>query len=117
MTLPIFFSSDVYYGSEGLTPDQPQAYTCPFCGRMGFTELTMQEHITADHPHSSTEVVCPICASLPGGEPNHVTDDFAGHLALEHRAPRDFISFPICLFLEACKEFGMVRIKIYLQRK
>ena len=37
--------------------------------------------------------VCPICASLPGGDPNHVTDDFASHLALEHRTPRDFISF------------------------
>ena len=35
--------------------------------------------------------VCPICASQPGGEPNHVTDDFAAHLALEHR--RVFISF------------------------
>ncbi|ELT99167.1 hypothetical protein CAPTEDRAFT_36969, partial [Capitella teleta] len=86
---------DVYYGSEGLTPDQPQAFTCPFCGRMGFTEASLQEHVTSEHPHSSTEVVCPICASLPGGDPNHVTDDFAAHLALEHRAPRDFISFSI----------------------
>uniref|UniRef100_A0A8L0DKQ8 RING-type E3 ubiquitin transferase n=1 Tax=Oncorhynchus mykiss TaxID=8022 RepID=A0A8L0DKQ8_ONCMY len=33
--------------------------------------------------------ICPICASLPGGDPNHVTDDFAAHLTLEHRAPRD----------------------------
>ena len=37
--------------------------------------------------------VCPICAALPGGDPNHVTDDFSAHLALEHRAPREFISF------------------------
>ena len=34
-----------------------------------------------------------MCAALPGGDPNHVTDDFAAHLTLEHRAPRDFISF------------------------
>ncbi|XP_026568453.1 E3 ubiquitin-protein ligase KCMF1 [Pseudonaja textilis] len=33
--------------------------------------------------------ICPICAALPGGDPNHVTDDFAAHLTLEHRAPRD----------------------------
>lgn len=39
--------------------------------------------------------ICPICAALPGGDPNHVTDDFAAHLTLEHRAPRDLISFPI----------------------
>jgi len=28
-----------------------------------------------------------VCAALPGGDPNHVTDDFAAHLTLEHRAP------------------------------
>lgn len=31
---------------------------------------------------------------MPGGEPNLMTDDFAGHLTLEHRTgPRDLISF------------------------
>ncbi|NXM01356.1 KCMF1 ligase, partial [Tyrannus savana] len=39
--------------------------------------------------------ICPICAALPGGDPNHVTDDFAAHLTLEHRAPRDLISFGV----------------------
>lgn len=39
--------------------------------------------------------VCPICAALPGGDPNHVTDDFAAHLTLEHRTPREFISFVV----------------------
>ena len=37
--------------------------------------------------------MCPVCAALPGGDPNHVTDEFGAHLTLEHRAPRDFISF------------------------
>lgn len=36
--------------------------------------------------------MCPVCAALPGGDPNHVTDDFAAHLTLEHRAPsRDIL--------------------------
>lgn len=31
---------------------------------------------------------------MPGGDPNLMTDDFAGHLTLEHRTgPRDVISF------------------------
>lgn len=85
---------ELYYGGEGLSVEQPQSFTCPYCGKMGFTETALQEHVTSDHPDTSFEVVCPVCAALPGGEPNLVTDDFAGHLTLEHRSgPRDLISF------------------------
>ncbi|CAK1545702.1 unnamed protein product [Leptosia nina] len=85
---------DLYYGGEALALEQPQAYTCPFCNRMGFTDTGLMEHVTADHADTTLAVVCPVCASMPGGEPNFVTDDFAGHLTLEHRSgPRDLISF------------------------
>ncbi|KAF9813835.1 hypothetical protein SFRURICE_007990 [Spodoptera frugiperda] len=84
---------DLYYGGEALTLEQPQAYTCPFCNRMGFTDTALMEHVTAEHADTTLAVVCPVCASMPGGEPNFVTDDFAGHLTLEHRTgPRDLIS-------------------------
>lgn len=37
---------------------------------------------------------CPLCAWLPGPDPNLTIDDLAGHLTLEHRSgPRDLISF------------------------
>ncbi|XP_034836222.1 E3 ubiquitin-protein ligase Kcmf1 isoform X1 [Maniola hyperantus] len=85
---------DLYYGGETLALEQPQAYTCPFCNRMGFTDTSLMEHVTAEHADTTLAVVCPVCASMPGGEPNFVTDDFAGHLTLEHRTgPRDLISF------------------------
>lgn len=80
---------DLYYGGEAFSVEQPQAFTCPYCGRMGYTETSLQEHVASEHTETSTEVICPICAALPGGDPNHVTDDFAAHLTLEHRAPRD----------------------------
>lgn len=81
---------DVFYGGEALTVEQPQSYTCPHCSKMGFSESSLHDHVTAEHSDTSAEVVCPICASLPGGEPNHVTDDFASHLTVEHRTPREF---------------------------
>ncbi|KAJ8347158.1 hypothetical protein SKAU_G00285590 [Synaphobranchus kaupii] len=88
---------DLYYGGEAFSVEQPQSFTCPYCGKMGYTETSLQEHVTSEHAETSTEVICPICAALPGGDPNHVTDDFAAHLTLEHRAPRDLISFhPLC---------------------
>ncbi|KAJ0172244.1 hypothetical protein K1T71_012217 [Dendrolimus kikuchii] len=87
---------DLYYGGEALALEQPQAYTCPFCNRMGFTDTALMEHVTLEHADTTLAVVCPVCASMPGGEPNFVTDDFAGHLTLEHRTgPRDLISFLI----------------------
>lgn len=81
---------DIFFGGEAISAEQPQSFSCPYCSKMGFTEALLQEHVTAEHADMSIEVVCPICASLTGGDPNHVTDDFAAHLTLEHRAPREF---------------------------
>jgi hypothetical protein len=55
----VVFMSDVdlYYGGEALTVEQPQAFTCPYCGKMGFTETTLQEHVTSEHSETSFEVV------------------------------------------------------------
>lgn len=79
-----------------LNSEQPQSFTCPYCKKMGFSDATLLEHVSAEHTETSLEVVCPVCAGLPGGEPNLVTDDFAGHLTLEHRTgPRELISFLI----------------------
>lgn len=89
---------ELYFGGEMLTTDQPQSFTCPYCKKMGFSDATLLEHVSAEHTETSVEVVCPVCAGLPGGEPNLVTDDFAGHLTLEHRqGPRELISFLISL--------------------
>nr|KAI8770088.1 E3 ubiquitin-protein ligase KCMF1-like [Biomphalaria glabrata] len=47
---------DVFYGGEALTAEQPQSYTCPHCSRMGFSESSLHEHVSADHSDASAEV-------------------------------------------------------------
>lgn len=81
---------ELFYAGETITSDHPQSLTCPLCGNLGFTEASLLEHVTNEHAstdndESSAGVVCPIC----GVETNQLTYDFATHLTMEHRAPRD----------------------------
>lgn len=79
---------ELFYGGESLQYDNPASYSfvCPHCGKLGYSELQLLEHVNTDHSSVSTEVICPVCAALPGGDPNHVTDDLSNHLAQEHRS-------------------------------
>lgn len=87
---------EIFYGGEPSNGEQPQSFTCPYCKKMGFSDTSLYDHVNTEHTDTGLEVVCPVCAALPGGDPNLVTDDFAGHLTLEHRTgPRDLISFLI----------------------
>lgn len=54
---PSCFPADLYYGGEAFSVEQPQAFTCPYCGRMGYTEISLQEHVAAEHTETSVEVV------------------------------------------------------------
>ncbi|KAF0290016.1 E3 ubiquitin-protein ligase KCMF1 [Amphibalanus amphitrite] len=93
--------AEVLYGGEALPLEQPRSFVCPHCGRMGFTETTLADHVSAQHSDSVTQVVCPVCASVPSGEPNHVTEDLPTHLTVDHHrgggsgglSARDLISF------------------------
>lgn len=37
--------------------ETPPALTCPLCGRLGFTEASLLEHVNSQHVDSSIEVV------------------------------------------------------------
>lgn len=81
---------ELYYAGESISSEQFQSLTCPMCGSFGYTETSLLEHVTNEHPSSDSDasqpgVLCPIC----GVETNQLTYDFATHLSMEHRAPRD----------------------------
>lgn len=80
---------DLYYGGDAFSAEQPQSFTCPDCGKMAYTETPLHKHVASEHAETSTEVTCPVCAALPGGDPDPATNDCAAHLTLEHTTPRD----------------------------
>lgn len=57
MFLKYHLFPDLYYGGEAFSVEQPQSFTCPYCGKMGYTETSLQEHVASEHAETSTEVV------------------------------------------------------------
>ncbi|XP_051515855.1 E3 ubiquitin-protein ligase RNF114-like [Myxocyprinus asiaticus] len=59
-------------------------FTCPFCNQRNFDQDGLVEHCTSKHAHDPRSVVCPICASMPWGDPNYRSADFFQHLKIRH---------------------------------
>lgn len=80
--------SELYFGGEPQVLEAPQSFTCPLCGQIGLSETQLKDHVTKKHAESTVlqEVICPVCAAYPNGDPNHLTDDLPTHLTVEHRA-------------------------------
>lgn len=53
-----FFHAELYYGGESsLNSEMPQSFVCPVCGKLGFTETTLVEHVTQEHADACIESV------------------------------------------------------------
>jgi len=63
---------------------QPKVFKCPFCGDEGFLEQEFCMHVLTVHAGDSTPVVCPVCATRPGGDPMYVSRNFHGHIEIRH---------------------------------
>ncbi|XP_036374190.1 E3 ubiquitin-protein ligase RNF138 [Megalops cyprinoides] len=60
-------------------------YSCPYCNESGLDELDLLDHCNANHRDDRRRVVCPICTSLPHGDPNYYSRNFIGHINLRHQ--------------------------------
>ena len=53
----LFIRADTYYGGESISSDTPQSYSCPYCGKLGYTETVLYDHVTTEHNETPYEVV------------------------------------------------------------
>lgn len=69
-------------------------FTCPYCNCLNLDQDGLVEHCTSQHARDARQVVCPICAAMPWGDPNYRSTDFFQHLKLRHGFAYDtFVDF------------------------
>ena len=64
-------------------PNQ-STFRCPYCQHPNLDCKGMVEHCNSQHQRDRRPVVCPICASMPWGDPNMTSSNFMSHLNACH---------------------------------
>ncbi|XP_059589140.1 E3 ubiquitin-protein ligase RNF114 isoform X2 [Alligator mississippiensis] len=73
------------------TRNVPNRFTfpCPYCSERNLDQEGLVEHCKKYHIMDAKQVVCPICASMPWGDPNYRSANFMDHLQRRHRFSYD----------------------------
>ncbi|KFO35880.1 RING finger protein 114 [Fukomys damarensis] len=76
----------------------PNRYTfpCPYCPEKNFDQEGLVEHCKLSHSTDTKSVVCPICASMPWGDPNYRSANFIEHIQRRHQFSYDtFVDYDV----------------------
>ncbi|EDL06516.1 zinc finger protein 313, isoform CRA_a, partial [Mus musculus] len=76
----------------------PNRYTfpCPYCPEKNFDQEGLVEHCKLTHSTDTKSVVCPICASMPWGDPSYRSANFMEHIQRRHRFSYDtFVDYDV----------------------
>ncbi|GAA6065829.1 E3 ubiquitin-protein ligase RNF138, partial [Tachysurus ichikawai] len=61
-----------------------RTHNCPYCQLGNLDDLELRDHCNIYHLSDRRQIVCPVCVSLPHGNPTYCSRDFIGHLNLRH---------------------------------
>ncbi|KAK7114098.1 E3 ubiquitin-protein ligase RNF166-like [Littorina saxatilis] len=64
-------------------------FQCPYCPQANLDCRGMVEHCNTRHLHDRSHVVCPICASMPWGDPGQCSTNYIQHLNTRHKFEYD----------------------------
>ncbi|XP_021044243.1 E3 ubiquitin-protein ligase RNF138-like isoform X4 [Mus pahari] len=69
---------------NGNPPDEP-TFDCPLCEEVNMSRQRLLDHCNSSHRGHVVSVICPICLSLPWGDPTQLTRNFVSHLNQRHQ--------------------------------
>ncbi|XP_066106457.1 E3 ubiquitin-protein ligase RNF138-like [Saccopteryx bilineata] len=78
-------SDNVETYQENTSSSGHPTFKCPLCKESNFTRQHLLDHCNSNHLLEIVPVMCPICMSLPWGDPNQITINFVNHLNQRHQ--------------------------------
>ncbi|XP_060091058.1 E3 ubiquitin-protein ligase RNF114-like [Heteronotia binoei] len=92
------YQNYIMEGVRAVTKDSPQntrsvpnrfTFPCPYCSERKLDQEGLVEHCRKYHSLDTKRVVCPICASMPWGDPSYRSANFMEHLQRRHQFSYD----------------------------
>lgn len=78
-------NAEAFQEEENPSPADEPTFDCPLCEEVNMSRQRLLDHCNRSHRGRVVSVICPICLSLPWGNPTQLTRNFVGHLNLRHQ--------------------------------
>ncbi|KAM5219710.1 E3 ubiquitin-protein ligase RNF138 isoform 1-T1 [Hipposideros larvatus] len=78
-------SDNIETYQENTSSSGHPTFKCPLCQESNFTRQRLLDHCNSNHLFQIVPVTCPICVSLPWGDPSQITRNFVSHLNQRHQ--------------------------------